>query len=579
MASCCTLQDLCEYETTRSVRIKSVRLGLLKWIIHGIIFLCICGMLLWDKCYQDTDSVLSSVTTKVKGVAKTEVDGLNGRIWDVADYSAPVQGKNSFFVMTNLIITENQRQGFCPEYPTPVYLTPTTTCNSDKDCEKGRTVPQGNGFQTGKCIQYQNNKKSCEIHGWCPVEKVMDAPRPAVLKSSENFTVLVKNSIKFPKFQYTRRNILPNFNESYLKKCRFHHMRDPYCPVFRLGAILEAAKENFSDMAIEGGVMAIQINWDCNLDKWNHKCEPKYSFHRLDNRNVNETLSPGYNFRFARYYKFPNGTEERTLIKAYGIRFDVLVSGKAGKFDIIELIIYIGSTLSYYGLTALLIDLFITTYIYPCCHQKNVKEYYVKKIYKDVQKPKRNVFYISHVDEAQIDVVEGPLKSNLQEAKRKNRLEYEAGQSHLTASLAQHFTAENELEMQPSRNKSQTSAKQPTKTPSWCHCGKCHPMPSYEEQLCCRKSDGECITQSSLFGHLVLSRTTLEFSLLYREPLLTLHQEINNNKLRHISYKQYISWRFGALQALNAAVIPSCSIWEIRNHYPSIDGHYTGLHD
>lgn len=32
-------------------------------------------------------------------------------------------------------------------------------------------------------------------------------------------------------------------------------------------------------------------------------------------------------FRFAKYYKTPDGQESRTLIKAYGIRFDIIVFG------------------------------------------------------------------------------------------------------------------------------------------------------------------------------------------------------------------------------------------------------------
>lgn len=31
--------------------------------------------------------------------------------------------------------------------------------------------------------------------------------------------------------------------------------------------------------------------------------------------------------RFAKYYKMENGTDYRTLVKAYAIRFDVLVNG------------------------------------------------------------------------------------------------------------------------------------------------------------------------------------------------------------------------------------------------------------
>lgn len=40
-------------------------------------------------------------------------------------------------------------------------------------------------------------------------------------------------------------------------------------------------------------------------------------------------MSPGYNFRFAKYYRDLAGNEQRTLTKAYGIRFDIIVFGKA----------------------------------------------------------------------------------------------------------------------------------------------------------------------------------------------------------------------------------------------------------
>lgn len=46
---------------------------------------------LWEKGYQETDSVVSSVTTKVKGVTMTNTSALGSRIWDVADYVIPPQ--------------------------------------------------------------------------------------------------------------------------------------------------------------------------------------------------------------------------------------------------------------------------------------------------------------------------------------------------------------------------------------------------------------------------------------------------------------------------------------------------------
>lgn len=46
---------------------------------------------MWEKGYQEMDSVVSSVTAKAKGVAVTNTSTLGFRIWDVADYVIPAQ--------------------------------------------------------------------------------------------------------------------------------------------------------------------------------------------------------------------------------------------------------------------------------------------------------------------------------------------------------------------------------------------------------------------------------------------------------------------------------------------------------
>lgn len=50
----------------------------------------------------------------------------------------------------------------------------------------------------------------------------------------------------------------------------------------------------------QGGVIGIQIKWDCNLDPLMQHCLPKYSFRRLDEKESNRTLYPGLNFRWAK---------------------------------------------------------------------------------------------------------------------------------------------------------------------------------------------------------------------------------------------------------------------------------------
>ena len=49
-------------------------------------------------------------------------------------------------------------------------------------------------------------------------------------------------------------------------------------------------------------------------------------------------------FRYANYY-YENGTQMRDLIKATGIRFVIKVTGQAGKFNVVPLLLNIGSGL------------------------------------------------------------------------------------------------------------------------------------------------------------------------------------------------------------------------------------------
>lgn len=49
-------------------------------------------MMLWNKEYQEYDLVVSSVTTKVKGVAEISIPDIGEVVvWDVVDYSGPSQ--------------------------------------------------------------------------------------------------------------------------------------------------------------------------------------------------------------------------------------------------------------------------------------------------------------------------------------------------------------------------------------------------------------------------------------------------------------------------------------------------------
>ncbi|XP_012324364.2 P2X purinoceptor 7 isoform X4 [Aotus nancymaae] len=519
MPDCCSCSDVFQYETNKVTRIQSMNYGTLKWFFHVIVFSYVSFALVSDKLYQRKESVISSVHTKVKGIAEVKeeivengVKRLVHHVFDTADYTFPLQG-NSFFVMTNFLKTEGQEQRLCPEYPTR-----RTLCSSDRGCKKGWMDPQSKGIQTGRCVVFKGNQKTCEVSAWCPIEAMEEAPRPALLNSAENFTVLIKNNIDFPGHNYTTRNILPGLNIT----CTFHKTRNPQCPIFRLGDIFRETGDNFSDVAIQGGIMGIEIYWDCNLDRWFHHCRPKYSFRRLDDKTTNVSLYPGYNFRYAKYYK-ENNVEKRTLIKVFGIRFDILVFGTTLK-------------------------------------------------------------YVSFVDESHIRMVNQQLLGRrLQDVKGQEVPRPPVDFTDLSKlPLALHDpppTPGQPEEMQLLREE---VTPRPRDSPVWCQCGSCLPSQLPEshrclEELCCRKKPGACITTSELFRKLVLSRHILQFLLLYQDPLLALDMDSTNSQLRHCAYRCYTTWRFGSQDMADFAILPSCCRWRIRREFPKSQGQYSGF--
>ena len=59
--------------------------------MFALLFCVVSVMMLWKKEYQEFDPVVSSVTTKVKGVAQMLLPGVGDVVWDVLDYSGASQ--------------------------------------------------------------------------------------------------------------------------------------------------------------------------------------------------------------------------------------------------------------------------------------------------------------------------------------------------------------------------------------------------------------------------------------------------------------------------------------------------------
>ena len=108
-------------------------------------------------------------------------------------------------------------------------------------------------------------------------------------------------------------------------------------------------------------------------------------------------------------------------------------------------------------------------------------------------------------------------------------------------------------------------------TPKWCFCGRCVPMQKPMEEVCCRRTHGQC-TLSLNAEHLeavVLNRGVLHLAILSRNDIFNLRRETNNCNLRFASYRQYVLWAFGKLGKGNRVVIPSCVLNKIRAKFPA----------
>ncbi|NWR53514.1 P2RX6 protein, partial [Regulus satrapa] len=220
-------------------------------------------------------------------------------------------------------------------------------CTEDADCPVGSPVVHGNGIKTGKCLMFNTTHSTCEIYGWCPVENGTLSRKP-LLAEAENFTLFIKNTVHFTKFNFSKCNTLQTSDPSYFKSCTYDPVFHPFCPVFRVRDMVEAAGESFGDLALLGGSIRVLIEWDCDLDHPATQCQPQYSFSLQDTR---------YNFRTASYYWGSQGQRYRNLMKLYGIRFDLSVHGQAGKFNIVPTAVSFGTSIAFFGAATMVCDL------------------------------------------------------------------------------------------------------------------------------------------------------------------------------------------------------------------------------
>uniref|UniRef100_A0A1I8F422 ATP receptor n=1 Tax=Macrostomum lignano TaxID=282301 RepID=A0A1I8F422_9PLAT len=322
---------LFEYETQKVIAISSYKIGLIYRGIQMLIVTYVIGwVMLREKGYQSFETVVSGVTTKLKVHQLHRNPVHRDRIWDVADWAVPPQMNSAFFVTPTWSSPKNQSQTTCEEDKDNKWM-------QNSDCIKGHVHGLGWGVQcatqAGASNSHQRERGLPHLRestAWCPTEQDI------LMTRVQNFTVLIKNSVEFPKFGVKRRNILSNMGKNYLRGCNYRpdHEMDKYCPIFRM--------------------VAIDIHWECNFDYDEEECKPDYKFRNLEDGHVGR----GWNFRHA-YHYVEDGVHRRTLVKAYGIQFFISVTGRGGKFDVLNFTMNLGSGLALLTLATVLCDIIV----------------------------------------------------------------------------------------------------------------------------------------------------------------------------------------------------------------------------
>jgi hypothetical protein len=347
------MDNVHSFITKHSIIRKDIIIG--NWIIgysYKTIWI-IAFILIWIWVTQNeghtkvSDNFKSTVNLKVKGgfstnysaddfftvyVKPNEYDNYNGQ-WDSSDYAFEAQ--NEIGIVTNLVITANQTQKFCPEHP----VLYGSVCDPKNNKCVGGTLSV-HGTRTGRCIDadfplgdnfYQTwrNVSTCEIKGWCPVDRLLPPLKESkpVLLSTINTTLRIQSTIYFSDFKILKNSLsYSTLNPEYLLTCRYQPDTDPLCPTFALKDIIELtpnAGMSYAQMAISGGVIVIDMQWKCRIEGWIFKnynslleCQPRYSFVRTDKFNNDDQTT----YRFTRYF---NNGKIRTHFRTWRILFVV----------------------------------------------------------------------------------------------------------------------------------------------------------------------------------------------------------------------------------------------------------------
>lgn len=339
------------YYTLKYAKIPNTFLAVLNYLLMLTVLAYVCVYSIWlQKGYQEFDNVVGASTLKVKGSARAK----GGLFFDDKDLVFPARAASGeLFITTNAWATLNQTRGNC---------TGEVPCTSNSDCKANKYT--NNGMLTGHCPQASGgNPRMCQIEAWCPLEAEPEDYLGMVMNGVEDWTILVRTDVLFPKFDQSFSNADQEVEMG--------------VNLFTIESLLEMSGHNYSDTSEKGGIFGVDMQYDCDLDKHPDHCDPEMVVTRFD---IPGSASYGYNFREASYDYGTDTPARRQIKKRYGIRFIFEFSGQAGRFSPVMLLLAIGAGAGLLGVASVVCD-----QVLFYCSGKQKGEFYSESVFEETK--------------------------------------------------------------------------------------------------------------------------------------------------------------------------------------------------
>ena len=321
------------------------------------------------KGYQASTPAVGSVAIKVKGVSMKKLPPGDPssepfELYDATDLTTYENG--GVFIATNIMRTAQARGRCLGTYHTE--FCPPPGSDAPNNCTKGYL--SRTGMQTGNCnaSAVLTGMYRCEVIGWCPGEPEDDEINP--LGNVGNFTLFLRTNVKFPGMRDVNDRTMSFTNANGTEPTMGWNL-------FTLNDILSMGGIKYREIEATGADVQMNIYFDCDLDMGVEKCGPRIPFEVMRLDTPNSELSRGYNVRWITAVGsegptekdtpdaiFDVGGDTRTVVKAFGPRIRVQVSGKGRRWDLMMMTTTLGAGLALVGVATLVVDTLLL-YVLP----------------------------------------------------------------------------------------------------------------------------------------------------------------------------------------------------------------------